>query len=75
LQVFDISKFFEFALIQCTNADTSRCAERLQIARAPCNISGSHGSPLDIWVIMAQHAIAAIATSRRIKKARSRALA
>jgi hypothetical protein len=26
LQVFDISKFFEFASIQCTNADASRCS-------------------------------------------------
>ena len=26
LQIFDISKFFEFASIQCTNADASRCS-------------------------------------------------
>ena len=26
LQVFAISKFFEFASIQCTNAEASRCA-------------------------------------------------
>ena len=33
MQIFDISKFFELASIQCINAGAGRCSQRLQLAR------------------------------------------